>query len=836
MDLATRILSLVNMEGYRPSKPRVIAQLLDLSADERLELKRTIKRMVRSGLIVYGANHLLRGVGGNKPTAALAAASEPTAKDAAASDTAASEDAASGASASGEADAEVGAATRSGKSSSRKLAPGEIVGTFRRAAAGYGFVRPQGTAPSRGRDDDIFVPVDATRDAASGDLVRVAVRRRGFRAGRARATGEITGVLRRAASQFVGTYDERRDVGWVQIDGTDFGGPIRVGDRGAKGAKPDDKVVVEIVRYPTAVRPGEAVITEVLGASGEAGVDTLTIMRQYELPERFPEEVLAAAREEAARFDGSLQDGRRDLTDLVVVTIDPVDARDFDDAISLERLENGHWRLGVHIADVSHFVRPNTPLDREARDRATSVYLPDRVIPMLPEVISNHLASLQPNEVRFTKSAFIEFTAEGARVATDFCTGAIRSRRRFSYEEVDQFLGDKMGWRIRLGPEVFRLVEDMHRLAMVLRRRRLERGSIEMNMPEIKLRLDRQGRVAGAAPVPRTESHQVIEEFMLAANEAVAERLHADGIAFLRRVHESPDPMKIDTLTDFVRELGIDCENLQNRFEMKRVLAEVAGQPLELAVNYATLRAMQKAVYSPEEVGHYALAFQDYCHFTSPIRRYPDLTIHRLMETIFQGRRPSGDLQQLASLGEHCSQREQRAESAERDLVKLKLLHHLADKVGETMDAVVTGVEDFGLFAQGIALPAEGLVPIRSLTDDHYRFDPDVHALVGFRLGNVIRLGDLLRVQIARVDLVRRELDFAVVQRLTHGEVGRVAGDRPKRSGDRDARGAGGPRRGKNRGKDGGRDTGRRGGGRSGPGGRGGRGSAGPGRKKRRDR
>ncbi len=279
-----------------------------------------------------------------------------------------------------------------------------------------------------------------------------------------------------------------------------------------------------MIRYPSATHDGEGVVTEVLGQRGQPGVDTLTVLREFALPERFPEDVLQAARDEAEQFDGTWDDGRRDLTELAVITIDPADARDFDDAISLERLDNGHWRLGVHIADVSHFVRPKTPLDREARERATSVYLPDRVIPMLPEVISNHLASLQPDQIRFTKTAFIEYTADGARVATDFCTAAILSRRRFSYEDVDQFLTDRPTWRIKLGVELYRLLDDMHRLAMLLRERRLARGSIELNLPEIKIELDRDGRVCGAHRVERTESHQVIEEFMLAANEAVAER------------------------------------------------------------------------------------------------------------------------------------------------------------------------------------------------------------------------------------------------------------------------------------------------------------------------
>jgi ribonuclease R len=713
-DLARRILQHVGHPNYRPVKPRVIAKQLKVPKEDHALLKREIKRLVKEGKISFGANHLVVG---------------PTGSSSGATD--------------------------------------ELIGTFRRAMAGYGFVRPQGTSRSAGRQDDIFIPASRTKDAANGDLVRIRFRKRQGKGRDGRVSGEILQILERATKQFVGTYSERDGNGLVQVDGTEFPYSVFVGDPGAKGAQPGDKVVLEMVTYPTSNRPGEGVITEVLGAHGAPGVDTLTVIREFGLPDAFAEEVLQSAREEAQRFDASIGEDRRDLTELVVVTIDPVDARDFDDAISLERLENGHYRLGVHIADVSHFVRPKTPLDREARERATSVYLPDRVIPMLPEVISNHLASLQPNQVRYVKSAFIEYTAEGIRVATDFCTGAIRSRRRFAYEEVDEFLQDRIAWRIKLGPEIYQLLDDMHRLAMILRERRLARGSIELNLPEVKIELDREGRVSGAKRVARTESHQVIEEFMLAANEAVAERLSDDEILFLRRVHDAPDPTKIETLTEFVRELGIECESLESRFEVKRVLHAVEGEPIEPAINYAVLRSMQKAVYSPTVAGHFALASHHYCHFTSPIRRYPDLTIHRLMDSVFRGQSTESNLDHLTNLGDHCSQREQRAEAAERELIKLKLLHYLSDKIGQSLDVVVTGVEEFGLFAQGIQLPAEGLIHVQDLPDDHYHYDAQTHGLVGHRAENTFRLGDLLRVEIVQVDLQRRELDFVIRERLS---------------------------------------------------------------------
>ena len=307
----------------------------------------------------------------------------------------------------------------------------------------------------------------------------------------------------------------------------------------------------------------------------------------------------------------------------------------------------------------------------------------------------------------------------------------------------------------------------MHQLAMILRRRRYERGSLELSLPEVKIKLDRDGQVSGARRVEHTESHQIIEEFMLAANEAVAERLSDDQIAFLRRIHESPDPKKSETLTEFVQELGISCESLQNRFEIQKILKEVADAPLEQAVNYAVLRSMQKAVYSPQEAGHYALAAKDYCHFTSPIRRYPDLTIHRLMDTIIRGNTPVTDADQLMNQGEHCSQREQRAEAAERELIKLKLLNYFAKRIGETMEVVITGVEEFGVFAQGLEIPAEGLIHIDSLPTDDYHYDGSVHALLGHREENSFRLGDLLKVRVINVDLDRRELDYEVVERLT---------------------------------------------------------------------
>ena len=713
-DLEQAVLSLVKLPNYKPLKPRAIAKQLGLAEDETRDLKRTIKRLVKRGQIAYGANHLVGPAAHKHP-----------------------------------------ASTREGY---------QVTGIFRRTEKGDGFVRPAGSAPGADRRQDIYVAARDAKDASTGDTVLVRLKKKRDTR-RPNPEGEIVEVIERETHQFVGTYFEVAGTAYVQIDGTPFSQPILVGDPGAKSAQLDDKVVVEMVRFPSHAHEGEGVITEVLGPRGSPGVDTLSIIREFNLPEEFAADALLEARQQAEAFDESIPPERTDLTGLTVITIDPVDARDFDDAISLEKVGRGHWRLGVHIADVSHFVRPDTALDRESHGRATSVYLPDRVIPMIPEVISNGLASLQPDRVRYTKTVFIELTADGVRVHTEPASAAIKSARRFTYEEVDQYLADPAAWRSKLTPPVHELLGQMHELAMIMRQRRMKRGALELTMPEVKVDLDKNGQVIGAHLVVNTVSHQIIEEFMLAANEAVAELLDKADLHFLRRVHRAPDPRKLKALTDFVAALGIKVESLESRFELQQLLKKVAGRPEQHAVNYALLRSLQRAVYSPEKEGHYALASEHYCHFTSPIRRYPDLTIHRLLDALMSGKKPHNDFGGLAVLGEHCSDRERRAEAAERELTKVKLLNYLSSRIGEEYDAVVTGVEEFGLFVQAVQLPAEGMIHVSSLQDDYYRFDRLAHTLSGYRSGNSYRLGDAVRVAVARVDVDRRQLDFRLVAR-----------------------------------------------------------------------
>jgi ribonuclease R len=739
LNLEKLILDVVLSDNYQPLKLRGIAKKIKLPDEER-EVKRTIKRLIKKGKLAYGPKHLVMRAKGNPQ------------------------------------------ANNGGKKPKTKS--NEVIGLFRRTSGGFGFVTPKGSTATD-RSDDIFIPKTKTADAADRDIVKISISDR--REGKFRKSGRIIDVVERNTHQFVGTYKEAGGFGIVVVDGGVFESGILVGDAGAKNCRIGDKVVIEMANFPSNRQDGEGVIVEVLGDRGQPGIDTLSVIRQFGLPEGFSEAVLDDARKQADAFEEEITDDRTDFTEKTVITIDPKTARDFDDAISLEKLENGHWELGVHIADVSHFVPYRSALDNEAFARGTSVYLPDRVIPMIPEIISNNLASLQPNRVRYCMSALIEFTDDGIPVNTELHRGAIKSVHRFNYEEIDEYLLNDRPWKKKLTPEVFELVRNMHTLAMKLRSRRMDAGAINLILPEVKIDLDNDGRVSGAHTVDNTESHQVIEEFMLAANEAVAQRMCDDKLFYMRRIHAQPAEAKLKELTNFVQQLGIECDSLENRFEVKRVIEQSESMPEQHAIHFAVLRSMQKAVYSPEEIGHYALNSENYCHFTSPIRRYPDLIIHRMVGDLVDGKTPDADFDRLAMLGKHCSELEKRASDAERDLIKLKLLNFMSDKVGKKMLAVITGVEAFGVFAQGIEIPAEGLIPVANLPSDSYQYDRGTRTLQGFRAGNLFRLGDKIEVVVAVVDPDQRTLEFELVGvEPTPSNVARRSrpdGDRNSRSG-----------------------------------------------------
>ncbi|MBL4886094.1 MAG: ribonuclease R [Planctomycetaceae bacterium] len=648
------------------------------------------------------------------------------------------------------------------ESSSGKDSRKRLQGILRKVSSGNGYVTLLDAKPGD-RDQDVFVQSNDLSDAQSGDEVIIYLTK--YTKSSGQRCGRVAEVVKRATTRFVGSYFEEQDQGYVFLDGNDFEEAVWIGDIQSRQVEPDDIVVIDMVKFPTSQTVGEAVLVEVLGPRGETGVDTLAIIHEFGLPTEFSEEALAQAQQQAADFDETDFQDRLDLTLDTVVTIDPVDARDFDDAISLVQTDDKHWHLGVHIADVSHFVQPNTPLDVEALRRGTSVYLPTKVIPMLPEILSNGLASLQQDRIRFVKSVFIEFTEEGIPVDTRFANSVVKVKQRFSYEQAMEFLDDPEKQQGQLDEKVYHLLLNMQKLARKLRKRRFSQGALELNMPETRLKFDTHGKVSGAFVAENDESHQIIEEFMLAANVAVARGLTSRGVHYLRRTHGVPAADKMKIFGDFVESLGLELPKNRSRFDLQHLLDQTAGTPLERAVHYAFLRSLKQAEYSPAEEGHYALAAEDYCHFTSPIRRYPDLTVHRIVDRLLiRGEKYKGEsYEKIQQTATHCCDTSRRAERAERDLTKLKLLEYMEQRVGEEFEAVITGVERFGIFSQALEVPAEGMTHISSLEKvDKFDFEREAHCLIGRRTGIRLQLGARILIKVAHVDISRRLLNFSL--------------------------------------------------------------------------
>jgi ribonuclease R len=729
-----QVIRLVSSADYKPSKPRVILKTLKLSEDDFPTLRRAIKQLIRLGQVTFGANHLVFPPHKVTPPKSKRPReqSEPGTSEIAEPKVVRPE----------------------------RRPRGELSGIFRTASSGgFGFVRVTPSA-ELGRIEDVFIPPSATKGAMEGDTVRIKVMRSGSDG---KTEGTVEEIVARARREFSGTFQMMEGKAFVWLDGARLEHAVQIGDIRGLPLNDNDKVIVEMVRFPDAFHPGEGVILKVLGSSKNPAVDTLAVMHQFGLPDEYPEVALEVARQQADLFNEDvIPAGRTDLRSVPTLTIDPVDARDFDDAISLSKNEKGNWELQVHIADVSHFVPLGSALDDEARKRATSVYLPDRVIPMIPETISNHLASLQPDRNRLAKTVFMEYTPDGTLIHNHVFNSVIRNQQRFNYEQIDQYLEDAEKWREKLTPEIFQLVADMHELAMVLRGIRNKQGALELTLPEVKIDLDKMGKVRGAHLVQHTVSHQMIEEFMLAANQAVATWLDSLQLPFLRRAHAPPNRLKLRRLNEFVRALGIQAENMEDRFEIQRVVNAVKGQPTEYAVNYAILKSMSKAVYQAEFERHYALDMTHYCHFTSPIRRYPDLVVHRIVQKLLDGVPANENEQVLEHLGVLCSDAEQNAENAERELIRVKLLHFLSKKQGELLTGVVSGVRPIGLTVRAIEIPVDGLISVRHLPADRYRFDKDTHTLEGYKEGNRFRLGDELIVRIENVDTAKRELHFSL--------------------------------------------------------------------------
>jgi ribonuclease R len=648
--------------------------------------------------------------------------------------------------------------------------------------AGYGFLAlepPSGT--------DVFIAAENIGTAMHGDRVVARISRdEPYRRIKGRREGRVIRILERAHDTIVGTLQRSRNFYYVVPDDPRIVHDVYVGqvsnspqDERAVAGLPlatskvapqiGDKVVVRLEAWESRHVNPEGEIIEVLGPASAPGIDMLSIIRKYHLPTEFPMDVLDQAKGIPETVDARQFEGREDLRGEFIVTIDPDDARDFDDAIQVEKIGSG-WRLGVHIADVAAYVEPDSPLDREARRRGNSVYLPDRVIPMLPERLSNGVCSLKPGVDRLTHSVFIQFDKRGSAKSARFTRSVIRSAHRLTYKQAYTILtappADQLGERLHLAWE----------LAAVLRKKRFEHGALDLDFPEVKVWVDKDGRPVKLERVENDESHQLIEEFMLVANEAVARELKKRAIPTVYRIHENPDPEKLAEYREFV--LGFDYRvgDLTHRAELQRLVASFRGKPEEQALKVALLKSLKRARYSPQPLGHYGLAKANYLHFTSPIRRYADLVVHRALarDSAGAGGRPARsasalyqpDMAEIASIAEHVSTTERTAADAEGDAIQMKKLEffqrQLDERKPQIFRASIVDVRNYGLMVELPDALVTGLIHVSSLMDDFYVFEPARRQLIGRRSRKRFSVGDELSVFVVRVDAFKRQVDFAI--------------------------------------------------------------------------
>jgi len=635
--------------------------------------------------------------------------------------------------------------------------------------AGYGFL-----VPEKAGEPDIFIAAENTGTAMNGDRVVARIsrdvppRRAKVRAGQAaqhRSEGRVIRILERARDTIVGTLQQSRNFYYVVPDDPRLVHDVyvQVPPRAKLPKTPtrDDKVVVRLEAWESRHVNPEGEIIEVLGAATAPGIDMLSIVRKYDLPTAFPKSVLDEANRIPQSAEQKLIQGREDLRDQFIVTIDPDDARDFDDAINVEKIDNtGGWRLGVHIADVSAYVTPDSALDREARRRGNSVYLPDRVIPMLPERLSNGVCSLNPDVDRLTHSVLIEFDKNGRAKNAGFARSVIRSAKRLTYKEAYAILQAK-----RNG-ELSRRLHTAWELASLLRRKRFEQGSLDLDFPEVKVHVDADGKPTRLERVENDQSHQLIEEFMLAANEVVARELRHRSIATIYRVHEDPDPEKLGEYREFILSFGYKVGDLSHRKEVQRFLASISGTPEEQALKIGLLKSLKRARYAAQPLGHYGLAKANYLHFTSPIRRYADLVVHRTLAERNLLRRSKIDIGQIESLADHISDTERNAAEAEIESVRLKKLQffeqQLKERDPQVFRAAIMDVRNYGLVVELPDALVTGVVHVSTLSDDFYRFDAAQRRLLGRRTNRRFSVGDEIRVFVARVDTFKRQIDFAI--------------------------------------------------------------------------
>ena len=670
---------------------------------------------------------------------------------------------------------------------------------------GFAFVIPD--VPIPGLRGDIYIPKEGTSRAMHGDRVAVHV---GRIEPDGRATGEILRVLKRAHPSVVGEFRIRRTGNfvipqddrirqWIEIP-DDMPLPLPGASRDRVGARTiavnsvedlDGMIVTaEILDFGDGNERPAGRIIEILGRPDDFGIDVEILIRTHHIPHHFPDDVLEQARSLPSPLPDAEIARRRDFRDLDIVTIDGETARDFDDAVWVEQLESGNFALQVHIADVSHYVRPGSPIDREAALRGTSVYFPDRAVPMLPVELSTDQCSLRPHEDRLVLSALLEIDAHGDVVSQDFCRGVIRSAERMTYTAVHAVLEGDAALRERYGKLIGHF-ERMRELALILNRKRVRRGSIDFDLPEPLLEFDEFGEMTGVTRAPRNLAHRIIEEFMLAANEAVASHLEAAGVPCIFRIHERPDPKRVLEFEEVASHFGyslapgaapvkrfrdkasrdrsykgsvtiavaVDNPNLTSR-SYQKLVQKIEGKPEERILSYLMLRSLKQARYSDQNVGHFALAATSYTHFTSPIRRYPDLIVHRILGAHLDGKRIDADLH---GISESSSETERRAAEAERELVEWKKVKFMLDKVGDEFPALIISTTRFGFFVELEELFIEGLVPIDTLPGDRYAYHENIRKIIGERSRRQFSIGDKAKVRLDRVDSVEKKLQFSVV-------------------------------------------------------------------------
>jgi ribonuclease R len=642
-----------------------------------------------------------------------------------------------------------------------------VVGRLQSNPRGFGFVVPE----PRDRDTkDVFIASANLMEAMHGDRVVARIERQSDRG----PEGRIIRILERSQEHLVGRFDvDASKMGYVVPFDRRILTDIHVPTGEWSSAEPGEMVLVEITRWPTAARGPVGRVVEVLGRIEEPGVDTQIIIRKHNIPDVHSDEAI----EEAKRIGTAVKErdirGRTDFRPVTTVTIDGEHARDFDDAITIERLPNGHYWLGVHIADVSQYVKEGSALDEEAYQRGTSVYFPERAVHMFPSELATGLCSLNPHVDRLVQSCLMEVDRRGTVVRYEVHDGVINSNARMTYTAVNEILTDHNPDTIAQYADLVAMFEQMHDLFEILHARRRRRGSVDFDLPETELVLTEYGEIEAIIPSERNVAHRIIEEFMLLANETVAAHLVNNDAPALHRVHEAPDEKKAMAFEEFVSTLGFSLGAQGRALKPKhfqKLIDRIKGLPVERPIAALMLRTMQKARYDPAPLGHFGLAAEHYTHFTSPIRRYPDLVVHRMLREvrhtdIADARRDELE-DELPEIGKHTSEMERRADEAERELLQWKKVRFMADKVGDEFHGYITGVAAFGLFVELIEHFVEGLVHISSMADDYYRFHEQQHLLRGENTKRVFRLGDKVSVQVVRVDMERRQVDLGLVDIL----------------------------------------------------------------------